>query len=128
MTFGCGDNDFHHFSDMPCCCGLPNQREFQNYYKGHLGYSAFESMKSGIVHFDNVDNEWQPIGSITEFVNSDCRINGVKSVYDYLKYKIQNPGSSNSPTCFAGFTYNKGEYQIEDKIRKQFDNREKSNV
>ena len=22
MTFGSGDNDFHHMSDMPCCCGF----------------------------------------------------------------------------------------------------------
>lgn len=47
MSFGSGDNDFHHVSDTPCCCGLPDQPEFQNIYKGHLGIGACQAMKTG---------------------------------------------------------------------------------
>jgi DNA repair photolyase len=125
MTFGSADNDFHHVSDMPCCCGLPNQKEFENYYKGHLGYSVFESMNSGNVNFNNIRNEWQPTGSMSEYINSDCRVKGIKTPIDFLQYKIDNPNSSNSPVLFAGIEYdNDCGYKISNEFRNRFFHKE----
>jgi hypothetical protein len=101
MTFGAGDNDFHHFSDYLCCCGIPNDPEFLNIYTGHIGSGVFMSMKQGNLSFDYLDNEWHPCGSIREHVNSDCRISECYTVLDLLKHKIKNEGS-NSPSSFYG--------------------------
>lgn len=121
MTFGSADNDFHHISDMPCCCGLPNQKEFQNYYKGNIGYSVYDSINSGKVEFGNIEKEWQPSGSISEYLNSDCRKKGIKTVKEFLNLKVENPASSNSPMSFAGIKYNcKKGYQIDEEFREIF--------
>lgn len=121
MSFGAADNDFHHVSDMPCCCGLPNSEEFQNYYSGNIGYSIYKSIRSGEISFDNVINNWQPTGSIREFLNSDCRLKEQVTPVDYMFAKIQNPNSSNSPVSFMGVYYDeKNGYIIDKEIRIKF--------
>lgn len=121
MSFGSADNDFHHISDTPCCCGLPDDIKFQNYYKGHIGYSLFESMSKGNICFNNIDKEWQPMGSVSEYMNSDCRKMGMKTVTEFLKSKISDPSSSNSPSSFAGINYdNQTGYQIDEDFRTRF--------
>jgi DNA repair photolyase len=128
MTFGSADNEFHHISDMPCCCGLPNQEEFQNYYKGNIGFSIHKSLDSEKVVFDNLDGEWQPSGSISEFLNSDCRNNELKTTRDFLKLKIDNPNSSNSPISFFGIKYECGlGYMIDEEFLKRFSHSEVKN-
>lgn len=101
MTFGAGDNDFHHFSDYLCCCGVPNRPEFSNIYTGHIGSGVFMSMRQGKLSFDYLNDEWHPSGGIREHINSHCRVSGCHTVLDFLKHKLKNEGS-NSPSSFYG--------------------------
>jgi DNA repair photolyase len=122
MTFGSADNDYHHVSDAPCCCGLPSTPDFANYYSGNIGFSLYNSFRTGRVSFDEIDANWQPSGSIREFLNSDCRLLSHVGPVDYLKAKIQNPYSSNSPTSFNGIIFDKCKncYIIEQEFRNKF--------
>jgi DNA repair photolyase len=121
MTFGSGDNDFHHMSDTVCCCGVPNRPEFANTYKGHLGAGAFHAMRTGRISWTYMDREWQPEGSTREHLNSDCRSCRWRSVIDLLKHRVQNHSSSNSPTSFFGIEHTgNSTYRVNDVIRRQF--------
>lgn len=102
MVFSSGDNEFHHLSDVKCCCVEPQNAKFSNYYKGHLGISIYNSVREGKINFDNVINEWHPKGGMREYLNSHCRIKGINSVKKSLIYKINNPFTSNSPSSFFG--------------------------
>jgi len=116
MSFGSGDNDFHHISDNLCCCGIPKEG-FQNIYDGHLGYGAFQGRASGKISYEYINKAWQPKGSIKEYINSDCRINGQKSVTEFLMYKLSRPQSSNSPLCFYGLEWLGGiEYRYSEEF------------
>lgn len=120
MSFGSGDNDFHHASDYFCCCGVPVDRsEFSNIYKGNIGYAAYKSLKTGTVSFSCIDEEWQPKGSVREYINSDCRINNLNSIKDLFRFKIKNPTTSNSPISFYGIQYFNDKYIINEEIRKK---------
>ena len=120
MSFGSGDNDFHHLSDNFCCCGVPEDRsEFSNIYKGNIGYAAYKSLKTGTVSFSCIDEEWQPKGSVREYINSDCRINNLNNIKDLFRFKIKNPTTSNSPISFYGIQYFNDKYIINEKIRKK---------
>lgn len=128
LTFGSADNDFHHISDSPCCCGLPQNDDFLNYYKGNIGYSLYQSMRSNSINFDNIDDEWQPSGSISEFINSDGRRKSVKTTTDFLKMKINDPISANSPSSFGGISFdNEKGYIIDKELRTKFFEREDKN-
>lgn len=125
MTFGSGDNDFHHFSDNPCCCGIPNNEHFSNIYKGHLGISAYKSIRNKKFNCANINNEWQPSGSIKENINSDCRISGINDTISLLKHKVANPRSSNSPLGFYGISLDKkGKYIVDGTIWENGDSNE----
>jgi len=102
MTFGSGDNDFHHFSDSFNCCGTPHTPHFANQYSGHLGRAAWVACHTGALDFSYIDHEWHPNGSVREYLNSDCRIAGPNTVKDLLHDRIDNPYKSNSPTSFFG--------------------------
>ncbi len=116
MSFGSGDNDFHHISDNLCCCGIPGEG-FQNIYDGHFGYGAFLGRASGRISYEYINKTWQPKGSIKEYINSDCRVNGQKSVTEFLMNKLNRPESSNSPLCFYGLEWLGGiEYRYNDKF------------
>lgn len=120
MSFGSGDNDFHHVSDNFCCCGVPADRpEFSNIYKGNIGHAVYKSIKTGTVSFSCIDEEWQPKGSIREYINSDCRINNLNSIKDLFRFKIKNPKTSNSPISFYGIQYFNDKYIINEEIRKK---------
>ena len=120
MSFGSGDNDFHHASDYFCCCGVPADRsEFSNIYKGNIGYAAYKSLKTGTVSFSCIDEEWQPKGSVREYINSDCRINNLNNIKDLFRFKIKNPTTSNSPISFYGIQYFNDKYIINEEIRKK---------
>lgn len=101
MTFGSGDNDFHHVSDSLCCCGIPNTKEFLNIYSGHIGAGIFMAMKERKLLFNYINKEWHPKGGIRENVNSQCRISQCHTTLDLIKHKISN-GGSNSPLSFYG--------------------------
>ena len=121
MTFGSGDNDFHHFSDHLCCCGIPNTIEFKNIYNGHLGYGIYNALRTGKVSFDYIQKFWHPVGSIKRYINSDCRINGSCNIIELLKSKINKPDSSNSPRSFYGVNYSSNnQYTISNKVMKEF--------
>lgn len=120
MSFGSGDNDFHHASDYFCCCGVPaDKSEFSNIYKGNIGYAAYKSLKTGTVSFSCIDEEWQPKGSVREYINSDCRINNLNSIKELFRFKIKNPTTSNSPISFYGIQYFNDKYIINEEIRKK---------
>lgn len=120
MSFGSGDNDFHHASDYFCCCGVSADRsEFSNIYKGNIGYAAYKSLKTGTVSFSCIDEEWQPKGSVREYINSDCRINNLNNIKDLLRFKVKNPTTSNSPISFYGIQYFNDKYIINEEIRKK---------
>jgi DNA repair photolyase len=121
MTFGSADNDYHHISDTPCCCGLPDNDAFSNFYKGNIGYSMYQSMKLNYINFKNIDNQWQPEGSISEFINSDGRDKQIRTTSEFLQKKISIPHSSNSPDSYAGISFDdeKG-YIIENEFRNKF--------
>ena len=107
ISFGSGDNEFHHFSDSKCCCGVPDNGSFRNYYKGSLGAIAFDSIRNGYVNLDSIWDEWQPTGSIVEYINSDCRLKSINTVQSLIKHKLDNSGSSNSLSSFYGIEKNK---------------------
>jgi DNA repair photolyase len=109
MSFGSGDNDFHHISDSLCCCGSPH---FKNgsIYESHFGKGAFEGIRKGNISFEYIDKNWHPCGSIKEQLNSDCRIPGKNTVASLLKDKLNKPNSSNSPTSFYGIEYRNNKY------------------
>ena len=120
MSFGSGDNDFHHFSDDQCCCGVPKDEYFKNIYKGHLGISAYNSLRSNKFSCSNIDDEWQPTGSIKENLNSECRIAGLNDTKSLLNHKVSFPNSSNSPLSFYGiYLNNKNKYAINQSILKK---------
>jgi DNA repair photolyase len=121
MSFGAGDNDFHHFSDALCCCGVPPTEHFKHTYKGHLGYGAFNAIRTGEVSFAYLDKVWQPQGSAIEYLNSDCRLPDSNRVVDLLKDRIENPDRSNSPTDFYGIEYLPSQgYTVNQDIRSAF--------
>lgn len=116
LTFGAADNEFHHISDDLCCCGLPPIPEFSNYYDGHLGRGPFEGIRTGTISFNYLEEAWQPDGSVIEYVNSECRFDNSNSVLDFLKHKVNTPGSSNSPESFYGIESDKnGSYRVSPK-------------
>ena len=125
MSFGSGDNDLHHFSDHLCCCGKIENNNGKNYYDGHLGYGAFQALHNGDVSYDYIEKHWQPVGSIKEYLNSDCRILGSNTVLDLLRKKIDNPNSSNSPSSFYGIEFEDDTYKINNDIREYFTQEEK---
>ena len=108
MSFGSGDNDFHHLSDELCCCGLSSDERFQPYL-GHLGYGAFKGVSGGKVSYQYLDEFWQPEGSIKRYINSDCRLIPNNTTINLLKSKVDKPKSSNSPLCFFGLEWSKTE-------------------
>jgi DNA repair photolyase len=114
MTFGSGDNEFHHISDQYCCCGIPNSPEFNKVYKGNIGYAIFTGIRRNKIAFSCLNNQWQPNGSIQEYLNSHCRLIKKGNIVDMLKLKIDNPNTSNSPSSFYGIDYleNKNKYII----------------
>jgi len=118
MTFGSGDNEFHHLSDHICCCGIPATPAFANIYEGHFGRAAMQGLRSGRVSFGYLDRVWHPEGSIREYVNSDCRIDGPNTVYAFLTDRLGRPGRSNSPLGYFGIvaTRSKG-YRFVASIR-----------
>ncbi|GEM_PF-4859365 len=117
MSFSSGDNEFHHFSDTLNCCGIPPHSEFNNYYKGHLGYGAFKAIRDGKVSFSYIDDVWHPNGSIGEYLNSHCRLKSSTTIKHYLKSRIDNPQLSNSPTSFFGIDTDDGSnYFLNDTI------------
>lgn len=118
LSFGSADNDFHHFSDNVCCCGVVPNKDFKNIYKAHIGYSIYKGIRNNHIKFDNLNKEWQIEGSIKEYINSDCRKRGVNQVIDLMNDKINRPKSSNSPSKFYGIIYNGKSYQISKSIRK----------
>jgi hypothetical protein len=121
MSFGAGDNDFHHFSDAVCCCGVPPTEHFKHTYEGHLGYGAFNAIRTGEVSFAYLDSEWQPQGSVIEYLNSDCRLADSNGVLDLLNDRIENPGRSNSPTGFYGIKYLSDQgYVVDRDVRSKF--------
>jgi hypothetical protein len=121
MSFGAGDNDFHHFSDAVCCCGVPATEHFKHTYKGHLGYGAFNAIRTGEVSFAYLDTEWQPQGSAVEYLNSHCRLADSNRVVDLLQDRIENPSRSNSPTDFYGIKYLPSQgYVVDRDIRSRF--------
>lgn len=117
MSFGSGDNDFHHFSDNLCCCGPLKEDNNYHLYEGHLGKIAFNSKRTGNVNTKVLEKEWQPDGSIREYLNSDCRLDGLSTISDYLKLKLSNPNSSNSLKSFYGIKYSeKSGYYLSDTV------------
>ena len=117
MTFGAADNEFHHFSDSPCCCGIPDTSDFSNQYFGHIGAGLHNAIQTGEISFEYVNSEWQPAGSIVEYLNSDCRLNPSNTVLDHINQKISNPGSSNSPDSFFGIESDEnGNYWISNDL------------
>lgn len=105
MTFGCGDNDLHHFSDDDCCCGVGKLPGFENIYKGTFLTAVLSHNSSGEISFNTVMKAWHPNGSIREYLNSDCRTTSCSKPLEYLAYKWNAPGSSNSPSSFYGVEY-----------------------
>ncbi len=120
MTFGSGDNDFHHFSDHLCCCGIPAEGDFAGLYSGHLGQAVFHALRHGTLDFSYIANDWQPSGSIREYINSDCRLRNVRVVRDLLVDRINKPASSNSPTTFYGVYYAEGHYCMSQEVTHLF--------
>jgi DNA repair photolyase len=120
MTFGSGDNDLHHFSDHVCCCGIPVDDRFNNIYQGHFAEAAFNSLRSGEISFTNIESQWQPTGSAREYINSDCRIDGIRYVKDLLIHKIKNPSSANSPNTFYGIEFENDEYKVNQDICRRY--------
>lgn len=120
MSFSSGDNDLHHLSDLYCCCGVMDKGNFSNLYNGHLGYVAFEGIRSGKLDFSIIDNSWQPSGSIKEFINSQCRSKNCRTAKDFLRLRTNSVDKSNSPDDFFGIEYSdeKG-YYINKRILKK---------
>lgn len=105
MTFGCGDNDLHHYSDNDCCCGIKMLQGFENIYKGTFLTAILSHESSGKIRLETITKAWHPNASIREFLNSDCRYIGCSNALDYLIYKWNNPYGSNSLTSFYGVEY-----------------------
>jgi hypothetical protein len=104
------------FTGFRSCCGIPEEG-FQNIYDGHLGYGAFRGRESGRISYEYINKTWQPKGSINEYINSDCRLNGQKSVTEFLMHKLNRPQSSNSPLCFYGIEWLGGiEYRYSEEF------------
>lgn len=116
MTFGSGDNDFHHVSDHLCCCGVPDDPAFAHFYDGHLLRGIVDGMCTGHISYDYLQQVWHPQGSIREYVNSDCRLCGENTVCAFLQDRIQTPGRTNSPETFYGVERSvNGEFVFEEK-------------
>lgn len=105
LTFGCGDNDLHHLSDDDCCCGIQNLAGFENIYKGSFLTAIMSYDANGNIDLDTVKKAWQPNASIREHINSDCRNLNCSKPIEYLEYKWNTPGSSDSLTKFYGVEY-----------------------
>jgi hypothetical protein len=104
VTFGSGDNDFHHLSDSVCCCGVISEGHFRHLYDSHIGNLVYEGFTSGHLDLSLIEKKWQPDGSIGEFINSDCRVKECNTVLDFLHDQIEN-NKSNSPALFYGIDY-----------------------
>jgi DNA repair photolyase len=102
LTFGCGDNDLHHLSDDDCCCGIQCLDGFNKIYKGSFLTAIMACDSKGRINLDNIRRAWQPSGSIREHLNSDCRGSNFSKPIEYLEYKWNNPGLSDSLTRFYG--------------------------
>lgn len=121
MTFGSGDNDFHHMSDTLCCCGVPDTPDFANIYRGHLGAGASRAIRTGRVSWAYIAKGWQPYGSMREHLNSHCRRSDCRGVCDLLNHRIKNHDTSNSPISFYGIEHSgNGSYRVNRAVRCQF--------
>lgn len=118
MTFGSGDNDFHHISDSNCCCGIPLGHTFNNYYKGHISSALRNHIQYGVPLLRYIEDEWHPNGSIREYVNSDCRQPSLRTIKDHIISRLTNMNLSNSPLSFYGVTQGiDGNLQISDLLK-----------
>lgn len=112
IQFCSGDNDFHHISDSVCCCGLDCGDKSFNLYDSNLMKGIRNGLKMKTIDFNYIYTDWQPNSSISEHINSQCRINKKHKIIDFLEKKIDTPSSSNSPASFYGIEYKHNEYHV----------------
>ena len=108
MTYGAGDYGLNHLGDTDCCCGIDKVDGFSRWFKGNISY-ILRKNQGEFITFEDDTSSYYPLHSIKMYMNSQCREQGVSSVYEYIKSKWNRPGSENSPNTFLGLSW-KGDY------------------
>lgn len=106
LIFGAADNEFHHFSDTPCCCsGVASLPGFENWFKFQISYAIIKS-KQRDFDFSIISDEWRPKGLINRQVNSHSRLNKTDKNFgtmeDYLQYYWNKTDSVFNPLSYYG--------------------------
>lgn len=108
ITLGVADNELQYLSDNECCCsGIDRFPVFANWNKFQIAYAVKRSGFSEI-RFDLIAGEWEPLGSIDQFLNSRSRINKEfrhNTARDYLLARWDDLDSDFNPTRFYGVDY-----------------------
>lgn len=87
---GCADNDLHRYSDNRCCCGVDLINEnFSNYLKYNTCYFNTGAQQGIYVDKSKI---WIPQGSCRGCLNSDCVVEGMYKINEYVdKYIKESP-------------------------------------
>lgn len=83
LTFAFADNDLLHFSDGQACC---TAADIYLDAPG-LGFNFHRAVKKanpdGTISFSSIENEWRPVGSVAQYLNSRSRTRG-KTIEDQV--------------------------------------------
>lgn len=129
MTFGAADTDLLLLSDGGCCCsGADLVPGFENYFRFNFLEAARQGLSSGRVTLGGLANQWVPMSTIAEHVNSHSRLpvaNGVGApIRDYIAKAWNGAPNGPQPTGLRG-VLDRGEvdqegfkvYEISDEWR-----------
>lgn len=87
VPVGCADNDLHRYSDTHCCCGIDIiNSNFNNYLKYNTCYFDTCDEKGIKVVRENI---WKPQNSCRSCLNSECRVDGLYKIDEYVENYIQ---------------------------------------
>jgi DNA repair photolyase len=102
LSFGAADTDLLHWSDGGVCCSAADLLGMGDGMRFNFLTAVRKGMKSGIISFQDIANEWRPSGSISQFVNSHSRTNGKQTVESFIRARWNGVKNGPSPLSFFG--------------------------
>ena len=109
ITFGAADNELQYLSETNCCCsGVDQFGGFNNWNKFQISH-AIKKSEGNEISFSLIENEWRPVGSIDQFLNSKSRISkqdNHNTIENYVLRRWEDLSSSFNPTRSYGVEYN----------------------
>jgi hypothetical protein len=102
LSFGAADTDLLHWSDGGVCCSAADLLGIGEGMRFNFLSAVRKGMTSGTISFGDIADEWRPLGSISQFVNSRSRTNGRQTVESFIRARWNGVNNGPSPLSFFG--------------------------